>query len=185
MGNIRTAPSGLLFQALTLNDKDLLPSLENYFVKRYGKILLEYGPFRFDAFTDYYRNEMGEELWKKYYFFAQAISLENLYRHKLESQSLELRYIRDDKRRINCDPGFLTLYQFGLLSTKAYSHRNYLAEGIYAETTLIARGKRFEALPWTYPDYQTSEVLDFFAQGKQVLKNMFSGSDKRELSFDH
>ncbi|MDD3715669.1 MAG: DUF4416 family protein [Candidatus Marinimicrobia bacterium] len=177
MGNIRSAPKGLLFQALTLSEAELLLPAENFLQRRYGKVLLSYGPFGFDVFTDYYREEMGGELQKKFYLFTPLISLEHSYRYKLDSQSLELRYLQDGRRRINCDPGFLTLYQLNLLSTKAYSHRNYLAEGIYAETTLIACGKRFEPLPWTYPDYKTPEALDFFAEGKQILKKILAGSE--------
>lgn len=176
MGNIRSAPKGLLFQALTLNDGELLLPVEDFLLKRYGMLLLSYGPFGFDVFTDYYREEMGGYLQKKFYLFKPLISLEHSYRYKLDSQFLELRYLQEGRRRLNCDPGFLTLYQLSLLSTKAYSHRNYIAEGIYTETTLIARGKRFEPLPWTYPDYKTPEALEFFAEGKQILKKMLAGS---------
>lgn len=172
MGDINPSQPALLFQALTVSDPHLFDEVEKLFIKRYGSIKSDMGPLRFDAFTNYYQAEMGKALWKKYYIFSQRITLEHLYRYKIDSQSLESRYLSSGKRRINCDPGYLTLYQLGLLSTKAYSHRIYLSEGIYAECTLIAHGSKYSPLPWTYPDYRTHEALAFFARAKTHLKQM-------------
>lgn len=172
MGEVRPPQKGLLFQALTAADPDLLIEAEQMLIRRYGTVMTKMGPFRFDRYTDYYQSEMGAELWKNFYLFSEPVTLENIHRYKLESQSLELRYLSDGNRKINCDPGYLTLYQLGLLSTKAYSHRIYLSEGIYAECTLIAHGNQFEALPWTYPDYRTEEALAFFGEARKRLKQM-------------
>jgi hypothetical protein len=165
-------PEALLFQALTLSRDVQFKEPELFLTQRYGPILMTLGPFDFDPFTGYYRQEMGEGLQKKFYLFSSPVSLEHFYRYKLDSQSLELRYLSHGKRHVNADPGYLTLYQLGLLSTKAFSHRIYLAERIYAECTLIAEGSRFKPLPWTYPDYQTPAALDLFAEGKRYLKSL-------------
>lgn len=172
MGEINSPQSALLFQALTVSDLRLFGELEAIFIKCYGSIMSDLGPLRFDTFTDYYQTEMGKELWKKYYIFSQRITLEHMQRYKVDSQSFESRYLNSGKRSVNCDPGYLTLYQLGLLSTKAYSHRIYLSEGIYAECTLIAQGSQYTPLPWTYPDYRTPEALAFFAEAKRHLKQM-------------
>ena len=165
----------LLFQAVTVNDPDLFPKVEALFKRFYGKIEMEFGPFDFSSFSQYYQEEMGEDLLKKFYIFSSSVSLENYYRFKLESQSMENLFKNDYKRCVNIDPGYLALYQVSLLTTKAFSHRSYLAEGIYAECTLIAEGNRFKDLPWTYPDYKTPEALQFFAEGKKYLKLISDG----------
>ena len=160
----------LLFQAVTVNNPDLFTKVETLFKRFYGKIELEYGPFDFSLISQYYREEMGKKLYKKFYIFTSPVSLENFYRFKLESNSMERIHKQHDKRSVNIDPGYLALYQLSLLTTKAFSHRTYLAEGIYAECTLIAEKEQYKPLKWTYPDYQTPEALEFFAEGKKYLK---------------
>jgi len=39
--------------------------------------------------------------------------------------------------------------------------------GIFAEVTLIFKQGRFEALEWTYPDYQTAVVKDFLTRVRE------------------
>ena len=51
-----------------------------------------------------------------------------------------------------------------LATTKNYSHRIYLGDGIYAEVTLIYRNKGYVALPWTYPDYATEDYQQILRQ---------------------
>lgn len=161
----------LLFQAVTVNDPALFSKIESLFNRFYGEIEMEYGPFDFSSFSHYYQDEMGEMLYKKFYIFSIPVSLEDFYRFKLESVSMEKLFKYDDKRSVNIDPGYLALYQLSLLTTKAFSHRSYLAEGIYGECTLIAEGNHYKDLPWTYPDYKTTEALHFFAKAKLYLKS--------------
>lgn len=172
MGIIHKAPGALLFQAATVNDPELFDPLERLLVRDHGKLLMQRGPFLFDDFSEYYVPEMGEGLQKKFYFFEVPISLEYVHRYKLESQIMESLFARNGKRRLNLDPGYLTLYQFSLLTTKPFSHRSYLGEGIYTECTLIARGNGFAPLAWTYPDYKTPDALSFFREAKKRLKEV-------------
>jgi hypothetical protein len=162
----------LLLQAVTVNDIELFKDIEKLFVKYYGEILSKFGPFDFNKLSDYYNTEMGKGLLKSIYIFSRPVSQEYFYRFKLESQSIENINRVDNKRNVNIDPGFLALYQLSLLSTKPFSHRTYLAEGIYAECTLIAEGANYIPLPWTYPDYKTPEALAFFGQAKKYLKTI-------------
>jgi hypothetical protein len=164
----------LLFQAVTVNDPKLFSEIEKLLVRFYGDIKMQFGPFDFSSFSHYYKDEMGEELLKKFYIFSLPVSLEHFYRFKLESQSMEDLFRQNDKRCVNIDPGYLALYQLSLLTTKAFSHRTYLAEGIYAECTLIAEGKDYRPLPWTYPDYRTLDALNFFKEAKAYLKKSIS-----------
>jgi Domain of unknown function (DUF4416) len=169
---IKISKEVLLFQAVTVNNIHLYEEIERLLEKYYGKIESSYGPFRFDEISKYYQEEMGEKLYKKFFIFSKPVSLENFYRFKLESIAIERNYLSDGKRNVNIDPGSLTLYQLSLLTTKAFSHRTYLAEGIYAECTLIAEKNEYRALDWTYPDYMTDEALGFFKDAKRYLKTL-------------
>jgi len=169
---IKISTKALLFQAITTNDQTLFVDLEKLLSRFYGKIELEFGPFKFSSFSQYYREEMGERLLKKFYVFSLPVSLENFYRFKLESQTIENKYLKDGNRSVNIDPGSLTLYQLSLLTTKAFSHRTYLADGIFAECTLIAEKDEYKALEWTYPDYKTVDALKFFKNAKKYLKSV-------------
>ncbi|MEA2076788.1 MAG: DUF4416 family protein [Candidatus Marinimicrobia bacterium] len=169
---IKSPQKALLFQAVTANDHKYFSEIESLLKRYYGGIQSQFGPFNFDIFSNYYLNEMGEDLLKIFYIFKTPVSLENFYRFKLESQSLENKFLANGKRTVNIDPGSLTLYQLSLLTTKAFSHRTYLAEGIYAECTLIAEAKEYKSLAWTYPDYQTPEALEFFKEAKKFLKTL-------------
>ncbi len=170
MRNSIKLQDALLFQALTVSDHKYYSRIESLFKRYYGNIQSCFGPFKFNLISDYYLDEMGPELLKMFYIFKTPVSLENFYRFKLESQSIENKFLIDGKRTVNIDPGSLTLYQLSLLTTKAFSHRTYLAEGIYAECTLLAKGSKYQALDWTYPDYKTTEVLTFFEDAKKYLK---------------
>lgn len=167
---IKSLSKVLLFQAVTVNDSELFSEVETLFQRYYGEIKMQFGPFDFSSFSQYYKNEMGDGLLKKFYVFSLPVSLEHFYRYKLESQSMEDLFRKNNHRCVNIDPGYLALYQLSLLTTKAFSHRTYLAEGIYAECTLIAEGNHYKPLLWTYPDYQTPEALRFFADAKAYMK---------------
>ncbi|MBN2780692.1 MAG: DUF4416 family protein, partial [Candidatus Marinimicrobia bacterium] len=89
MGTLQPAPAALLFQAAAVNDPDLLTRTGSLLESAYGPLLAQYGPFRFDAFSSYYRAEMGAPLWKMFYIFSRVITPEHIHRYKLESQSIE------------------------------------------------------------------------------------------------
>ena len=80
------------------------------------------------------------------------------------------------RRSVNLDPGMLTLGRLMLASTKDNAQRIPLRDGIYAEITLLYRKGKFEALPWTYPDYRSAAYHD-------VLLNL-RARYKRQLEAD-
>ncbi|MFH1130160.1 MAG: DUF4416 family protein [Pseudomonadota bacterium] len=176
MGSVRTAPQGLLFTAVTVTDVDLLKSVSDQLTKAHGPLFDQMPPFCFSEMTKYYEEEMGPALWKTFFIFRDPIGLEHIYEHKVESNLLEDSYSKNGRRQANIDPGYLTLFNFCLLTTKGFSHRVYLGKGIYTEVTLLAKEKRFQPLPWTYSDYKTKQALDFLEAGRQFLKNEVFGN---------
>ena len=119
--------------------------------------------------TKYYCKEMGPGLKRKFFFFKELRAQEQLYRCKLESNLVEDRYKGPDGgRRLNIDPGYLELSKLVLFTTKDFSHRLYAGEGIYAEVTMIYSNKKFNTLPWTYPDYGSDAYIEIFKEARAL-----------------
>lgn len=118
--------------------------------------------------TDYYKDEMGEDLKRKFLSFAKSVGLRDIYKIKLKTNLIERKLSRYGKRTINIDPGYLDLSKIVLLSTKDYSHRVYLDKGIFAEVALYYRDKSFNPWPWTYPDYKTRAYIDIFNSIREI-----------------
>ena len=115
--------------------------------------------------TDYYREEMGENLLRKFVAFERLISPEELVRIKLETNSLELSLSSasspESPRRVNLDPGYLDATKLVLASTKNQAHRVYLSQGIYAEVTLLYHHGALHPFVYTYTDYRWPETHTF------------------------
>lgn len=174
MGLVRSPRPVNLICGLISNDPDLM--------SRAVRMLVEYaGPtdavsviWPFDS-TDYYELEMGEDLQRQFVSFAKLIDPGNLAHQKILSNELERRICYEcglpaDQRRVNLDPGYLSLSKLVLATTKDYSHRLYLRDGIYAESTLHFEDGRWIAWPWTYPDYADGRYHEFFGQVRELYK---------------
>ncbi len=138
-------------------------------------------------FTDYYEEEMGKELKRRWVAFKNLIMPDFLSDLKIRTNEIEEQFKEKEKRKINIDPGILTLNNFILATTKNYAHRIYLQKGIYAEVTLIYRKKGFQNLSWTYPDYQTEFFHNFLLAVRKIyiddLKKIVivKGEDEDEI----
>ncbi len=113
--------------------------------------------------TRYYCNEMGEGIQRRFIAFQTLVQRDRLAEIKLWTNHLEEAYqLPGHGRRINIDPGFITLDNLVLATGKNFTHRIYLGSGIYADLTLIYRKGSFHPLPWTYPDYAEESVIRMF-----------------------
>jgi hypothetical protein len=73
-------------------------------------------------------------------------------------------------RPINLDPGYVEASKLVLASMKNFSHRIYLGRGVYGEVTLFYRHGRWEALPWTFPDYASGRYDEFLTRARNRLR---------------
>jgi hypothetical protein len=150
----------------------------------FGQIDLETEPFPFD-FTRYYCAEMGESLKRAILSFANLIDPGDLAEIKILTNRVEAQFGKvvagQLKRRVNIDPGYLEASKLILASTKNFSHRIYLREGIFAEVTLIFRQGRFEELEWTYPDYRTKRVKDFLLKMRERYLSQLRGETPKAV----
>jgi hypothetical protein len=159
MGRIGVPKPVKLIMSLISSDDRLSHRAIEVLGERYGEVDFTSDILPFD-FTDYYFAEMGEGLFRRFVTFHSLIPREHLVRIKQETNGIEEQFAVEGKRRINIDPGYICAEHLILATTKGYTHRPYLGEGIHADLTLIYRGGRFRPLDWTYPDYASSQVRE-------------------------
>jgi hypothetical protein len=131
--------------------------------KRFSKIDFESQAIAFKH-TDYYESEFGKSLKRKFVSFKKLISPQSLAKIKITTNKIEKGLSRANLRRINIDPGYLSLGKLILATTKDYKHRIYVGNGIFAEVTLFYQDSSFRPWEWTYPDYKTQDYIRLFNQ---------------------
>ncbi|MCM8812592.1 MAG: DUF4416 family protein [Candidatus Omnitrophica bacterium] len=144
-----------------IGSADLFPPVRAQLAELWGPLVAQSECIPFD-FTEYYAAEMGAGLQRQFLAFAARIRPEALAQIKHETNRLEQAYISGGARRINIDPGYLTVAKLVLASTKDHQHRVYIGDGMFAEVTLRFRNKSFIPWEWTYPDYRSKTAIDFF-----------------------
>ncbi len=140
---------------------DALSALE----KRFGLVQFETLELP-DNKDEFYREEMGENLQRRFFSFERTIGRDAMTNvksvcHKIESQFADRV---DDYcfRTVNIDPGILTPSNIVMASHREYNHRVYLEDGVYAELALVWSKGRYVRLPWTNPDFCHGEAIEFF-----------------------
>jgi hypothetical protein len=161
MGEPRTPKPVRLVMSLIMNSEAILPRVVEDLEGYYGETAFVSPSMAFD-FTDYYAPEMGTDLRRRFIAFRDLIPPEALSSVKHQTNRLELRYAHQRTRRVNIDPGYLSGAHLILATTKAYAHRPYLDDGIYADLTLVYRQGSYRPLEWTYPDYRKREIVEMF-----------------------
>ena len=169
MGTIKPSQPVKLIMAIFTNQSELFAQIEAKLEEKYGKIDFRGHIFDFDH-TDYYDEEMGADLKKRFIAFKNLIKPEQLSSVKLFTNKLESKHAESGKRKINIDPGYVDNSKLVLASTKNYYHRIYLGKGIYAEVTLYYKNGAYQDLIWTYPDYRTFEYKEIFKKIRKLYR---------------
>ncbi len=145
--------------------------LINASIKRIGE---EFSPpdfvSEFTGFTqtEYYNDEMGGALKRRFATFKELFPRGELARVKLFTNTVENDNLESGRRRINIDPGFLSVENFILATGKNFTHRVYMRNGIFADLTLVYTKNDFAELPWTYPDYKGRDIKDMLKKIRVV-----------------
>lgn len=186
MGIIKQPRPVLLLIAAFSSSEEILQAGKQQMIQDFGPIWQESPTFRFDEFTLYYEKEMGKILFKRFWAFETLINpgtLPTIKRrtNQREAEIAEL-FKTDDSipRPLNLDPGYIDLGKLILASTKDHSHRIYLNDGIFAETTLIFTKKHWQTLAWTYPDYQSNDYHHFFDKCRNYLYQKYQMTSEIE-----
>jgi hypothetical protein len=171
MDRVRLPDPALLFIGTLYADTEAFDLSRKLLEKNFGDILLESPSIQWD-YSSYYKDELGWPIFRQFVFFQNLIDPGILADIKLKTNEIEDILSSDGKRRINLDPGYLTLSKVVLASTKNYSHRIYLGKGIYAEVTLIFKDGTYNPHLFTYRDYQDKTSTDMFLNVRAILKKM-------------
>lgn len=158
-----------LIAGLLSADRNILSEAKQILKRFYGPIDSESPIIPFD-FTDYYNEELGEGILRQYISFSRLVPPEYISRIKRQTIRIERKFMIDNKRRINIDPGFVALDKLVLATTKDATYRIYLGKGIYAQSTLFFQNGSFYPWNWTYPDYRTDMAIEFFNMVRNVYK---------------
>jgi hypothetical protein len=171
MGKVLPPEKVKLIAGLLSNDEALLDKVGAILEKRLkNKIDFKSGIIDF-AYTDYYNEEMGGGLKRRFLSFKEPVRLETIAKVKLLTNDIEKRLSANGKRAVNIDPGYVDMAKLVLLSTKDYSHRVHIGNGIFAEVTLHYKDKHFNSWPWTYPDYKSEEYARVFYAIRDIYRN--------------
>ncbi len=117
--------------------------------------------FAFDL-TDYYEAEMGPGLRRTFVSFRRLIRPQDLTAIKEKTNAIERRLAASGKRRVNIDPGYVSLGKLVLATTKNHAHRLYAGRGIFEEVTLVYCNGSFTPQAHTYPDYRQETPIEAF-----------------------
>ncbi len=124
--------------------------------------------------TNYYEKEMGEGLLRQWIATETLILPDQLAEIKRYTNRLEWLFAHEGKRRVNIDPGYVSLSKVVLATTKDHAHRIYVGDGIYEEVTLVfRRHEGFVSWPWTYPDYRLDVAKKFFLELRTELVGIY------------
>lgn len=158
----------ILFTGLLFQNETYLDEARKRLVNLFGKVLFESPNLEWD-YSEYYRDELGWPIKRRFMFFEGLINSETLPEIKLLTRDIEDVLSDNGRRNINIDPGYLTLSKVVLASTKNYSHRIYMGKGIFAEVTLVFRNKRYQPHLFTYRDYASDTYIELFMKARRHL----------------
>ncbi len=161
MSKLKEPPPARFFIGLIFNPDANLKKCIDRLKKQFGEIIFESGSFDFSE-TNYYENEMGKSLKRKFIAFSNLIERTGIIEKKIISNEIENDFSLNGQRTINIDPGYIAPEHLILATGKGYAHRSYLGKGVYAELTLIFERNVIRTLDWTYPDYKFKNIQDMF-----------------------
>lgn len=169
MGTARKVEPVKLIASLLSKDVAAIEQAKDALAQVFGPIEYESELLPFDH-TDYYAAEFGPDLQRAIVAFEPLVDPEDLPNIKHRTNKLEWSLTGTDCRRVNIDPGYVSLGKMVLASTKNHAHRLYLGRGIYGESTLTYQRGSFRAWPWTYPDYASARYCAIFDEIRDRYK---------------
>lgn len=181
MGELRQPIPVKLFVGMIFGSESVANEIQQILEEKYGTMDFISPAWEFN-FTQYYEAEMGKTLWKKFFSFEKLIDPVDLADIKLATNDIESHYLSSTGRIANLDPGYLTSAKVILATTKDFSHRIYLQKGIYAEITMsYKKGKGFVFSPWTYPDFQSENYVNYFLKLREIFMRQLAEKKRAGL----
>jgi len=156
--------AGVIFR-----DYSLLDRVESELTQSVGVVDARSQVYDFDV-SDYYRDEMGDNLKRIFYSFRDLINPETIVDIKLATNEIEVRMSIDGKRRVNIDPGYMDLHKLVLASAKFLGQKVYVGKGIYVDPTIYYH-KGWKPYEWGFPDFKSGRYNDFLEKVRRLYKH--------------
>src|SRR5690606_9713362 len=132
MGSYKYPSQVKLVVGLLGADLEILASARGILRERFGTEEEVMAPIPF-TWTRYYADEVGTDPIRTFVSYERLLDREALVDIKRYTNDVEIRMSPEGPRRVNLDPGYLTLGQFFLATTKDQRHRVYIRDGIFVE----------------------------------------------------
>jgi Domain of unknown function (DUF4416) len=168
LGHYKTPVPVKLVIGLLGANPEILSTARKLLLEKFGieEEVLEAIPF---TWTNYYAEEIGNSPLRCFISYEKTIAREEMVDIKRYTNDLELSLSRNGLRPVNIDPGYMTMGQFFLATTKDQRQRVYIRDGIFIEPTLYFQDGRFLPFDWTYPDYRSDEYQGFMQAARAKL----------------
>ncbi len=164
-----------LFVGILYSDENLLENAINLLSNKFGKIDYKSPDYEF-TITDYYREEIGWPIFRKFVSFSNSINPKEIAQIKLDTNAIEDRLAVDGKRKINLDPGYMDYNKVILASAKYNSQKIYIDLGIYADPTLWFDKGEYHPYPFSFPDFKTGMYSQTFLH----IRAQFKGQRRKQ-----
>lgn len=172
MGELRTPAKVKIIVGILATDENAVESVRAALRERFGEEDLNLPPFPF-TFTNYYREEIGEKPVRAFLSYETLVDRTEIVDIKLWTNDLELEIAEKNGtprlRPVNLDPGYMTMGQFFLATTKDQRQRVYMQRGIFVEPTLYFQDGHFHSFDWTYRDYQSETYIKYLEEVRKRL----------------
>jgi hypothetical protein len=167
-----------LFVGILYSNQEPLQKAIHILEQQFGRIDYKSPEFEFNI-TDYYKDEMGWPIFRKFVSFANLINPTDIARIKIETNEIEDRLAAEGKRQVNLDPGYMDYNKVILASAKYNSQKIYLDLGIYADPTLWYEKGKFLPYPYSFPDFKS----DLYNQVFLHIRALYKGQ-RRKLNIE-
>ncbi|HOW56283.1 MAG TPA: DUF4416 family protein [Syntrophorhabdaceae bacterium] len=169
MGSIKRPQQVKLFASIIYLNEESLAAAISKMTGTIGPIEQQTQPVLF-THTRYYEKEMGQDLMRLFVLFGPLADRETLPGIKIATNAIEDGLAREGRRTVNIDSGYIALEHVILATTKGYSHRVYLGDGIHADLTLMFHDGSYRPLQWTYPDYAEEQTISIFNRWRDICR---------------
>ncbi len=176
MGRTKPAEPVILTFALLYNNEEYRANALELIEKNFGKIAQTSQTSSFN-YSRYYEKEIGPNLTRQYFAIAGTFYQGDIAQAKITANQIE-DFLADEsgRRRVNIDPGYVTIAKLIVPTTKDATYRVYIRDGIYAQPMLYFLGNTFVPWEWTYNDYTQPEAIEFFNRVRARAKAEFDES---------
>ncbi len=175
MGKPRPPEKAILFAGLLYSREERYELSIELLRRFFPEVLFITDPILWEH-TEYYREELGWPIYRRFITFKKIIDPSEIVDIKLLTNEIEEELAQNGRRTVNIDPGYVTLSKVVLATTKNYAHRVYLGRGIYAEVTLYYKKGAFRPHEFTYRDYRTDGYIEIFEMMRESLKNLVAST---------